>query len=178
MIKLKQTTSFLLFFLTGAMLITGLLAFLSLRLSVTAASLQREVDQLTLDAARFDEQSALYAAYASRYADWSRLLPVTEGEVAIVAATLEQLAASHSLTILLNFDDFPGAVETSGKLHWGLGLDLNLDGAYQNLVAFTAELSKLPYFYRIDKLILTQQETGNGVKANFQGVLFMNQATP
>jgi Tfp pilus assembly protein PilO len=172
--KLSQSTSILLVILTAITLVGVGLAFATVRLNAQVGLLQKDVDQQTVDQTRYFELADQYAAFADSYQNWARLLPASEAEVAVFAAIVEQQAKTRNLTLNLHFEDFPELVDTQGKYLAGLKLTVSLEGSYQDSTAFINDLTKLPYFFRVDKLILTQDEIKKGIKTTLQGYLFMN----
>lgn len=178
MIKLEQTTKLLLLTLLILVSLAGLLTWQTLSFSSQRITLSREVEQLTTDNSRYQSMSVSFTNHALQFQAWQQLLPVNETEVALFAAQVENLANQTQLTLELHFDDFPGQVETQKKLLFGIATDISLEGSYQNLITFMSQLQRLPHFYRIDKLILTRQETNRGVEATLQGILYMRQHAP
>jgi Tfp pilus assembly protein PilO len=175
MIKLKQTTITLLTILAILLVTAALLTWQLLGINDQVSALMDEVDLLQADNDRYFQLSSSYSNFSSINQNWLDFLPTNENEVALFAARVEDLARTHQLNIVLRFDDFPAPIATQGKTLYGINTDIILEGSYQGLIAFTSDLERIPYFYRLDKLILTQNDSGGGVDATLQGVLYMRQ---
>ena len=111
----------------------------------------------------------------SEVSGWLRTLPTNQEEVAFFAAIVEAAAKEQSVTVSFSFNDFPDTVLFMGKNFFGLGTDINLEGSFLGITNFVSSLSKLPYFFKIDKMTILQRETRQGVRASLSGVLMMNQ---
>lgn len=103
-----------------------------------------------------------------------KTLPSTESEVATFAAILESMARQENLSIVFHFDDFVKPVEISSQKMNGLGIGIDLNGAFDSLTKFVDKLSSLPYFFKIDKMTITKNENKSGMKAVLNGFLMMN----
>src|SRR5687767_1311669 len=157
----------ILFLLT---IILGVVFYFTHQKYSSLVRLERETNQLNQDLIRLEDANTSYSSYSSLTQDWSRTLPANETEVAAFAAQVEQQARSHSLVVELNFEDFIKQIDIQSPFN-GLGLDISLTGSYQNLLNFLSSLESLPYFYRINKITITQNELTTGVKATLSGAL-------
>jgi len=131
-------------------------------------------DQLATSQTNLADLSVQLPVYTRQALIWQAALPANEKEVAGFAARIEQLARDNNLTIALTLDDFPGPVDVSGRYIAGVGTAINLEGGYADVTDFLFNLSRLPYFFKIDKLTLTKPDTGVGVKVIINGSLMMN----
>ena len=144
---------------------------------VRLASLaQAEVNQLSESRARLIELATLLPRYSSRAKSWLATLPQNEKEVAAFAGSLEQLAEANSLVLTLAFDDFPGPIDVSGHYIAGVGAEIALEGSYAGISIFLANLTDLPYYFKVDRMTLTKPDSRPGVKALINGSLMMNLA--
>lgn len=156
-----------------ALAIITLLWFLNTQKQKSINSLEQQIQVLRADEDRYNEDTLQYQNFQTLLNTWEKTLPKSEEEVAVFATAIESLAKSHSLVLNLDFEDFPGQVDIGGRYATGIGLDISLDGSYQNITTFLHRLDELTYFFKIDKLIITQQELKTGVKASLSGVLVM-----
>lgn len=160
---------FLLILLMGA----GYLFSMTEKKMVAVNRLRSEVNLLSGNQVRLDELSQVLSNISGDVDTWNKTLPISEANVATFAATMESAARSQGLVIVWHFGDFPEIVDIGGHKMYGLATDIILEGSFQGVRQFTAVFSKLPYFYRTDKLTLIGTETKKGVKATFSGMLMM-----
>ena len=135
---------------------------------------QAETNNLAENRVKLADLSDSLPGVAGETNVWLRALPSDEEGVARFAASLEQLARDRSLTVILDFDDFPETIDIAGKLLPGLGLQINLEGSFDNVRSFMSDLAKMNYFYKTDKITVLTHETKPGVKASFTGSLMLN----
>lgn len=152
----------------------GFLFYVTARQLELTNRFQAEVDQIVANQSRLSDLAVSLPSLTGETGAWSKTLPVTEKDVAAFAVQIEQLAKTQGLVSSLDLEDFPGPIDVSGRYLTGLGVDITLEGSYQGVTNFVFALGNLPYFYKIDKLTLTKQETRLGVKAILNGALIMN----
>ncbi len=158
-------------------LIAAMAVFYFAQNQIRRASLaQTEVNQLTESRDRLTELARLLPEYSSREKNWLSTLPQNEKEVAAFAGSLEQLAKANGLILILAFDDFPGPVDVSGHYIAGVGVEITLTGSYAGAASFLANLAKLPYYFKVDKMTLTKPDSRPGAKTVINGSLMMNLA--
>ena len=136
--------------------------------------LQLEVSRQETNISKLGDLSVLLPTLTSETSTYLRTLPMSESDVAAYATLVETLAKDSDLTIANHFDDFPKARDVSGKNILGLGMEITLEGPFQGLTRFFARLTALPYYFKIDKITILNQETKTGVKAIVNGSLMMN----
>ncbi len=151
----------------------AILWYLNTKELKTVTDLQQQINALQADEAKYNDDLTQYSSFQTLLTTWEQSLPKNETQVAVFASSVENLAKSQTLALTLDFEDFPGQVDIGGRYATGIGLEMNLQGSYQNLTAFIHKLNALPYFFKIDKLILTQEELKPGVKATLTGTLIM-----
>ena len=163
------------FFLLGTVLLSLGLTIPSHQLLGQVTRLQTEVNQLNSDLTKLQDSAFLVANFDPSFSDWQRSLPRTEEDVAVFAARLEELSREFDLEIEINFDDFPRLTTVDKLSLTSLGTTLTLTGRYQNLTSFLSNLSRLPYFYQINKLTILEGDP-SGIKATLTGALFMYES--
>lgn len=139
-----------------------------------ANRLQVEVDRQKTNVGKLEGLSVLLPTLTRETALYLRTLPTNESEVSVYATLVETLAKESGLTIVNHFDDFPKMLDVSGKNILGLGIEMTLEGTFQSLTKFFAHLTALPYYFKVDKIMILNQETKTGVKAVVDGSLMMN----
>lgn len=159
------------------LLVVATVVFYYSQNQIRLASLaQAEINQLTESQARLTELATLLPKYSLREKSWLATLPQNEKEVAAFAESLERLAKTKNLVLTLAFDDFPGPVDGSGHYIAGVGAEISLEGSYAGIASFLANLTDLPYHFKVDKMALTKPDRRPGVKALINGSLMMNLA--
>lgn len=159
--------------LTLLLVLGGYLFFITQNQLKVTNRLQAEVDQLVSQQDKLLSLNVELPSLQPTIATWLASLPSTEDEVAVFAQEVERLAALHGQTVLIDFEDFPAPVDVGGRYIDGLGTDISLEGSFQGLTNFVTDLSRLQYFYKINRLTVTQHETRNGIKATLTGFLMM-----
>lgn len=162
--------SFLLIFLMSG----GWLFFQTEKNMLEVEKLQSEVNQQEINISKLAELKTQLPNFNREIGIYKKTLPATEAEVADFAATVEQVARGLGLQITYHFDDFTESVEVAGQNIYGLGSEIVLEGSFQAFSDFMARLSSLPYFFKVDKLTVSKQESKAGIKVSIDGFLMMN----
>lgn len=139
-----------------------------------ANRLQVEVDREKTNVDKLEGLFVLLPTLTRETVVYLKTLPTNESEVSIYATMVETLAKESGLTIVNHFDDFPKTLDVSGKNILGLGMEITLEGTFQGLTEFFTRLSALPYYFKVDKIMILNHETKTGVKAVVNGSLMMN----
>lgn len=155
-------------------IVAGWLFFQTEKNMSEVEKLQIEVNQQMVNVDKLAELKTQLPTFTREIGIYRKTLPSTEAEVADFAATVEQMARGLGLQITYHFDDFTELVEVSGQNIYGLGSEIVLEGSFQSLTDFMARLSGLPYFFKVDKLTISKQETKPGIKVSVDGFLMMN----
>lgn len=161
-------------FLILAIIVTGSVFFIAQRQISLDNRLQAEAELLRRNREKLGELANILPSFNADMKRWADTLPGNEAEVATFAAQIERLAGNQNLTFELNLDDFPGPVDVNGHYVDGLGAGITVDGAYQGVTNFLTNMSALPYYFKIEKLTITKNETKPGVKAIINGALMMD----
>lgn len=173
--KTKQPIIHLTFFVI--FLVAAMVVFYLTQNQIRKASLaMSELAQLTESRGRLNELTTLLPRYELLERSWLSTLPQNEKEVAAFAGSLEQLAKANGLVLELSFDDFPGPVDVSGHYIAGVGAEITIVGSYAGVTNFLANLTDLPYYFKVDKMTLTKPDSRPGLKAQLNGSLMMNLA--
>ncbi len=133
-----------------------------------------EVSKQEVNIDKLTELNSALPNFSTEMSTYLKTLPTNESDVADFALLLEQNAKEVGLTISNHFDDFPKQVDVSGRNIPGLGMEITLEGSFQDLTRFFTRLSNLPYFFRTDKITILSRDTKLGVKAVINGFLMMN----
>ena len=173
---MKQTNQpvinlILLFILTIA---AGVLFFVTQQQQATVRLLSAEVGQLDINRQRLIDVSDSLPSLSLETRNWLKTLPGNEMDIAAFAGELERIARRELLTFDLNLDDFPGPVDVSGRYIDGLGSQITLIGSFSGVTAFIAELTDIPYFFKVDKIAITKTDSQPGVKTVINGAIMMN----
>ncbi len=173
---MKQTTQptinlVVLFILTIA---AGVLFYFTQQQQAKVRLLTAEVSQLENNRQKLDSLRQEVPSLSLETRSWLDALPRDETAIARFAAELERIAREQRLTIVLDFDDFPGPIDVSGKYIDGLGSQISLEGTFQGVTNFLGQLSAIPYYYKIDKITLTKPDSQPGVKAVINGAIMMS----
>lgn len=165
---------FHLLFLILLMVGVGVLFYRTEKNIKEANLLQVEVDRQKTNINKLEELTTVFPTLTREMSVYLKTLPTSEAEVAAYAAMVETLAKESGLTIANHFDDFPKTLDISGKNILGLGMEVTLEGSFQGLTKFFTGLTTLPYYFKVDKILILNRETKNGVKAVVNGALMMN----
>lgn len=156
----------------------GYLYFILQQKLTTLNSVRSELQMIQTNETRLEQLTSFIPVLSVESAAWAKTLPSSENDVAQFAALMEQFAKQQNLAVTIHFDDFPTTTSISGKQMTTLGTDITLEGSFQGISSFVTQLSDANYFYKIDKLTFTKQETKPGVKATLNGLLVMNINVP
>ena len=163
-----------LFFLVIVLLAIGWLFFATDKIIREVNVLKVEIGRQENNNLKLGELSVLLPTLSAETLVYQKTLPANEEEVATFVALVESLAKDAGMTVLFHFDDFPGKIDVSGKKFYGLRSEITLEGSFQGLTTFLSRLSELPYFFKVDKMMLLTLENKPGLKAIITGYLMMN----
>lgn len=133
-----------------------------------------EISQQTDNINRLNELETSLPTLAKEMQILSKTLPTTEVDIANFASAVERIARESGLISVFHFDDFAQSVAISKQNVPGLGIAIDLNGNFQGVIGFLSKLSRLLYFYKIDKITITKNENKPGIKAVLNGFLITN----
>lgn len=172
--KRNTTPTLHLLLLMVAAIVSGVAFFVAQRQISIDNRLQAEAELLRRNREKISGLANSLPQLNADMIRWGKTLPGNEAEVATFAAQIERAAGNQNLTFELNLDDFPGPVDVNGHYIDGLGAGITVDGSYQGVTGFVSNLSALPYYFKIDKITITKNDTKPGVKAVINGSLMMD----
>lgn len=134
---------------------------------------KNEVDQLKLKVKIINELETDKEVLGQRSTELEDFLVKGEEGVAEVAKALEQTAARSGVELSLSFEDFPEKVDIKGKYQLGLGMNVQVVGAYQAVINWLQQVERLPYFVQLVEVKIGLPRLSGGVKADFNGTVYL-----
>jgi Tfp pilus assembly protein PilO len=171
--KIKSPIWYL-FFLIIVLLAIGWLFFATEKTMREVNSLKVEIGRQESNNVKLGELAVILPTLTAETFAYEKTLPTNEEEVATFVSLVESLVKDAGLTVVFHFEDFPGKIDVSGKNIYGLGSEITLEGSFQGLTTFLTRLSGMPYFFKVDKLMLLKLDNRSGVKSLITGYLMMN----
>lgn len=164
-----------LIFLITVVLVMAVMSFTTDKTMREVNSLRTEIERQENNNLKLVELANILPPLANETLVYQKTLPSNEAGVATFVSLMESLAKGIGMTVAFHFNDFPNQVDVSGKNIYGLGSEIALEGSFQSLTTFLARLSELPYFFKVDKMMILKHDTKPGVKVVITGYLMMNQ---
>ncbi len=172
--KQDKLFNLLCIFLTILVIIVSYLYYQLHQQLIKNINLQGDVNQISINQAKLTDLTTTVPTLNSKVQDWKKTIPSSEREVAQFAALLEQFANDQKLNIDIHFEDFPATTKISEVDMSTLALTVILEGSFQGVTQFIHSISNSSYFFKIDKLSLTNLLIRPGVKATVNGLLIVN----
>jgi Tfp pilus assembly protein PilO len=125
--------------------------------------------------AKVEELQQAKIDLTDQYSQVQNLLVPGETGVAAAAKALEEAAEASEVSLNLTFADFPEKVDVGGMYQVGLTVKAEIEGSYQAILNWAAAGERLPYLIRWGEMKLGQSRQEGKVKAEFSGVLFLQE---
>jgi len=160
------------------MVVIGIVVSVGLIMLVSKAwndvrQLRASVEQLSKETKRIEELEQQEAVLGARMEEMKEFLALGEEGVAEVAESLEGLANSFGVELVMAFEDFPDQVDVGGVYQDGLGMTVVATGSYQGVLSWLKAVEKLPYLMSFSEIKVGLPRLGEGVRIEFEGVMYL-----